>query len=153
MEKRKIIKRIFKFLKKEEGWTFVETIIAIAIGLLLTAMVGLAAVKQVSKAKKVKAQTEIENAALALTTYYLDCGSYPTEQQGLDALTTKPTSTPIPTDWAGPYLTKKISTDPWGRDYIYRVPGEDGQPFGLLSYGADGLEGGEGEDQDIYSWK
>jgi len=141
-----------RIVQDQQGWTFVETLIVIAIALMLSAMVGLTAFKQVGKARRVKAQTEIENASLALTTYYLDCGTYPTEQQGLSALSDKPTTDPVSDQWDGPYLSRPILQDPWGREYIYRVPGEQGQPFGILSYGSDGLEGGEGEAEDITSW-
>ncbi len=147
-----LLKKIYRKLKDDRGWTFVETLIVIAIALMLTAMVGLTAFKQVGKAKRVKAQTEIENASLALTTYFLDCGSYPTEQQGLQALSEKPSSDPQPAGWNGPYITRKITQDPWGKDYLYQVPGPSGQPFGIISYGSDGLEGGEGEAEDITSW-
>lgn len=146
------IRKIAKLLKDERGWTFVETLIVIAIALMLTAMVGLTAFKQVGRARRVKAQTEIENAALALSTYYLDNGLYPTKGQGLASLSTRPTSDPVPDAWDGPYLSRPIRLDPWGREYLYSVPGPDGHPFGIVSYGADGIEGGEGEDKDIQSW-
>jgi general secretion pathway protein G len=142
-------KRIFK---EDKGWTFVETRIVIAIALMRTTMVGLTAFKQVGRARRVKAQTEIENASLALTTYYLDCGIYPSEEQGLKALSEEPSSSPQPEGWSGPYLSRLITTDPWGREYIYSVPGQGGHPFGIISYGADGMEGGEDEEQDIKSW-
>jgi general secretion pathway protein G len=141
-----------KIMRNEEGWTFVETLIVLAIALMLTAMVGLTAFKQVDKARMVKAQTEIENTALALTSYYLDCGVYPTEQQGLAALSKKPAAGAIPENWNGPYLTRAMEKDPWGREYIYRLPGPNGHPWGIFSYGSDGLEGGQGENRDIQSW-
>lgn len=145
----KIVNRI---VRNEDGWTFVETLIVIAIALMLTAMVGMTAFKQVGKARVVKAQTEIENTALALATYYLDCGSYPEEQQGLSALSKTPVTGRIPENWDGPYLTREITEDPWGRDYYYQIPGPEGHPFGIFSYGSDGLEGGESENKDIQSW-
>jgi general secretion pathway protein G len=146
------LKILNKIIRDDEGWTFVETLIVLAIALMLTAMVGLTAFKQVGKAKIVKAQTEIENTALALITYYLDCGIYPEKQQGMTALSKIPAVGRIPNNWSGPYLTREIGCDPWGRDYIYCLPGPEGHPFGILSYGADGLEGGEGENRDIQSW-
>ncbi len=146
------ISKIWEIIKEDKGWTFVETLIVIAIALMLTAMVGLTAFKQVGKARRVKAQTEIENMALALSTYYLDCGTYPTEQQGLEALNKRPSSDPVPEGWDGPYLTRAVKTDPWGSEYIYQVPGLEGHPFGITTYGADGVEGGDGENQDIRSW-
>lgn len=149
---KKCLKMLHRIHTEEDGWTFVETLVVIAIALMLTAMVGLTAIKQVGKARRVKAQTEIENTALALTTYYLDCGLYPTEQQGLGALSKIPSSDPVPENWDGPYLTRPIENDPWGREYIYTNPGPDNFPFGIVSYGSDGIEGGEGEAADIQSW-
>ena len=146
------MKILNNIIRDNEGWTFVETLIVIAIALLLTAMVGLTAFNQLGTAKVVKAQTEIESAALALTTYYLDNGIYPEPQQGMAALNKKPDLGCLPENWNGPYLTREIGQDPWGRDYIYHQPGPEGHPFGILSYGADGLKGGVGENKDIQSW-
>lgn len=148
----KVKRPINRMIYEDLGWTFVETLIVIAIALMLTAMVGLSAFRQVGRARMVKARTEVENAALALTTYYMDCGAYPTEEQGLDALSRKPGVSPAPEGWSGPYLTRELGADPWGREYVYRLPGPMGHPFGVLSLGADGLEGGQDEAQDITSW-
>ena len=99
------------------------------------------------------ARNQIETVGLALAGYLFDCGRYPTEAQGLDSLWQKPAAAPIPEEWNGPYLEKRIETDPWGNPYIYTAPGPDGLPYGLSSYGADGREGGEGDEKDIRSWE
>jgi general secretion pathway protein G len=110
-------------------------------------------IRQVSKARTVSAKSQIETLALALDAYALDCAQYPTEEQGLDALREKPSVEPIPAGWAGPYVNKKISADPWGHPYEYKVPGPSGLPFGIRSFGSDGKEGGEGDAKDIVSWE
>lgn len=137
----------------EGGWTFIETLIAIAISLILTASVGFMAYRYVDKAKTAAARSQIETFALALDSYLMDCGRYPTQEQGLKALVEKPTIEPIPKGWDGPYLSKAISGDPWDRAYEYSVPGKGGMPLGIRSLGADGKEGGDGKDRDISSWE
>lgn len=139
--------------QKNEAWTFIETLIVIAIVLILTAAVGFSAVKQLDKAKIATAKSQIESFTLALDAYYMDNGTYPSEEQGLSALWTKPTSSPEPKYWDGPYLSKPVPDDPWGNPYHYVVPGTNNLPYGIISYGKDGFEGGEGNDADISSWE
>lgn len=134
------------------GWTFIETLVVLGIVLILTATVGVMAVRQLEKARTVAARSQIDSLVLALEFYYLDVGSYPTREQGLMALREKPTLSPVPNNWDGPYMEKTIPEDPWGRPYVYLIPGPAGMPYGLASYGKDGVEGGEGEDADTLSW-
>ncbi len=141
-----------KFKKHSEGWSFVETLIVMAIVLILTAAVGFSAIKQIEKARVVTAKSQIETFSLALDSYYMDVGAYPTSEQGLDALFTKPVSLSN-NNWDGPYITKAVPKDPWGNDYHYVIPGENGLPYGISSLGKDGMEGGEGKDADIKSWE
>lgn len=141
-----------KYKKCEEGWSFVETLIVMAIVLILTAAVGFSAIKQIEKARVVTAKSQIETFSLALDSYFMDVGSYPTKEQGLEALFSKPVSLSNP-DWDGPYITKAVPKDPWGNDYQYIIPGENGLPYGISSLGKDGMEGGEGKDADIRSWE
>lgn len=137
----------------EAGWTFIETIIVIGIILILTSSVGFMAIRYLDKAKTATARSQIETYALALDAYYLDCGAYPNEQQGLQALWQKPGAAPVPEKWAGPYISKPVAADPWGNAYEYAVPGREGLPFTIRSLGADGLEGGSGNDADVNSWE
>lgn len=139
--------------KNNDGWTFIETLIVMAIVLILTAAVGFNAVKQLDKAKIVTVKSQIETFSLALDSYYMDNGTYPSQEQGLNALWEKPTSAPEPAGWNGPYLTKPVPKDPWGAEYQYTVPGSSGLPYGVMSYGKDGTEGGENNDADITSWQ
>ncbi len=139
-------------VRDESGWTFVETLIVISIILILTSTVGFMAVGYVDKARVAAARTQIENLSMALDTYFMDNGDYPSEEQGLKALWEKPILEPVPPNWAGPYMRKKITADPWGNKYEYIVPGPDNLPFGILSCGKDGTEGGGGTAEDITSW-
>lgn len=137
----------------DAGWTFVETLVVIAIVLILTSSVGFMAFRYVDKARVVAARDQVENLVMALDTYYMDCGIYPTAEQGLGALWEKPVLDPVRAGWNGPYLTKRPGVDPWGHPYRYEVPGPNGLPFAVLSYGADGSPDGERSDADIASWK
>jgi len=143
-----------RFLTTEDGgFTFIETLIVLALTVILSAGIGLSSVQYIEKAKRLAARTQIETFRTALQTWYLDCGTWPSTEQGLDALFVKPYLSPIPAAWQGPYLDKKIPSDPWGRAYEYRVPGPDGLPYAIMSRGADGREGGTGHDEDISSWQ
>ncbi len=137
----------------EEGFTFLETIIVIAIILLLSAGVGFSSVRYLDSARTASAKNQISALKLSLESYYLDCGRFPSEAQGLAALWEKPSLSPVPQGWAGPYVDREIPRDPWGNSFKYEVPGPKGLPFGVVSLGADGAEGGEGRDADILSWR
>ena len=144
---------VFEILKNDEGWTFMETLIVLAITLVLTATVGFVATGSLEKARTAAARTQIESLATALEAYYMDCGNYPTAEQGLSALRKKPETSPSSDNWAGPYLHKDTPKDPWGYDYEYTSSAPDGSPYGIRSFGADGAEGGEGKNADIKSWE
>jgi general secretion pathway protein G len=131
----------------------VEVLIVLAIILILSGTTGFVAFRFVGQARHVAARSQIETLALALDGYALDCRQYPTPEQGLDALWAKPTREPVPVGWNGPYMSKRIPSDPWTRPYEYTLPGPHGLPFGLRSLGADGREGGEGLDRDVCSWE
>lgn len=138
---------------RDGGWTFLETIIVIAVILLLSGTIGVVAVGQLGRARVAVVRTQIAAFSLALENYALDCGDYPTQAQGLQALWEQPSMAPVPAGWDGPYVTREIGTDPWGSEYEYRVPGPHGLPFEIRSLGADGLPGGSGMDADIVSWE
>lgn len=139
----------FRLARNEDGWTFVETLIVIGIILILTSTVGFMGFRYVDKARLVTARNQIDELSMALHSYYMDCRLYPTTQQGLNALWEKPVLEPVPPEWGGPYLVRQLQDDPWGRPYKYIVPGPNGLPFGVVSFGADGVEGTEG---NITSW-
>ncbi len=133
----------------EKGFTLIELLIVIVILGLLAGLVGPKMFSKVGASKQKTAKAQISLFETALDTYRLDVGRYPTTEEGLDALRHKPEGVD---NWDGPYLPKDVPKDPWGRPYIYRSPGEHG-PYDILSYGADGQPGGEGEDADVVSWQ
>jgi general secretion pathway protein G len=137
------------------GFTFVETLAAISIGAILAAGAGLSAVKIIDMAKKTAAENQIAVFKAALQSYYIDCASFPTSSQGLLALWEKPILSPVPAAWHGPYIDREIAGDPWGNSFVYeqRQYEEGTLPFVIVSFGADGREGGKGIDADIFSWK
>jgi general secretion pathway protein G len=135
--------------RREEGFTLVEILIVVIIIGLLAALVGPKLFGKVSSAKLKAAKAQIELFGTALDAFRLDVGRYPTGEEGLKALREKPSGVD---GWQGPYLPKEIPLDPWGRPYLYISPGEHAE-YDLISYGLDGVVGGEGENQDVVSWK
>jgi general secretion pathway protein G len=123
----------------------VVTIIALFAALVMPKLFQKADVAKITAAK-----TQIEGFETALGTYKLDTSTFPTTEQGLEALRTRPNGV---NNWQGPYLQKEIPMDPWGRPYIYKFPGEHGDEPDLISLGADGQPGGDGINGDIVSWK
>ena len=133
--------------RRSKAFTLIELLAVIAIlGLIATFAVP-QVLKWVSGARSDSARIQIENLGINIDLYRLDVGSYPPT---LEALIEKPSGVDR---WDGPYLKKKvIPKDPWGNDYIYRYPGNNGD-YDLISLGADNSEGGEGERKDIVSWE
>ena len=131
------------------GFTLVELLVVMVIIGLLAALVVPTYMGRERKARSQAARAQIELLGTALDTFRLDVGRYPTTQEGLEALRTQPSGLER---WDGPYLKKEVPTDPWGKPFVYRSPGEHG-PYDLLSYGADGVPGGEGDNRDIASWE
>jgi len=137
----------------DDGFTFLETLIVLAITVILSAGIGVSALQQIERAKRASARSQIETLRICLQSYYLDCNDYPAEEQGLDALFEKPVLYPVPENWAGPYTERKIPADPWGHPYVYRKPGKYNLPYTISSYGADGKEGGNENEKDVNSWE
>ncbi|UOG93346.1 MAG: type II secretion system major pseudopilin GspG [Candidatus Thiothrix sulfatifontis] len=133
------------------GFSLIELMIVLVILGLIAGIVGPQAMKYLGKGKTQSSKVQIENISAALDMYRLEVGSYPTTADGLKALVTAPSSA---RGWNGPYLKKgEVPKDAWNNDYQYKRPGSNGQPYDLLSFGADGAAGGEGEDADITLWK
>jgi len=133
----------------EGGFTLIELLVVVVIIGLLAGLVAPRYFGQVGKSNVNVARAQIDALGKALDQYRLDVGSYPTTEQGLQALVSQPDGVER---WQGPYLVKQVPFDPWGRPYVYKAPGEHGD-YDLLSYGADGQPGGTGENIDITSWE
>lgn len=148
--------RMFGRMKKrkdrrasQRGYSLLELLVVLAIMSLLIALAAPTVIGYFDASKAKAAKVQIANIATALDLYYLANGSYPTDQQGLKALVEKPEGA---TAWDGPYLNKAGGIiDPWGRPYLYKLPGTHGK-FDVSSLGADGKEGGTGDDADLGSW-
>ena len=133
------------------GFTLIEVMVVVTILAILAILVVPKIVGQTDKARRTAAVVQIKNLEEALHLYKLDSGIYPTTEQGLEALVTKPTSSPIPERWrTGGYLPN-VPKDPWHHDFVYLSPGTHGD-FDLISYGLDGERGGEGNDEDLENW-
>jgi general secretion pathway protein G len=138
-----------------KGFTLIELMVVVVIlGILATFLIPKIMSKP-DEARVIKAKNDIKAIETALKMYKLDNGNYPTTEQGLQALITKPESDPVPENWRkGGYLdTNKVPVDPWGHAYIYRSPGENGRDYEIISLGADGKEGGDGYNADIKSYE
>lgn len=132
------------------GFTLVELLVVLAILGLLAGLVGPQVMKFLGGSKTKTAKLQIEDLGGAMDLYRLEVGRYPTTSEGLEALVQQPSGAP---NWNGPYLRKsQVPKDPWGADYQYRSPGEHGA-FDIWALGADGQEGGDGENQDVASWE
>ena len=146
------IGRLFRTLRGANagaGFTLIELLVVLVILGLLAAFAAPQVLNYLGRAKTDAARAQVQNIAGILDLYRLEVGSYPSQQDGLEALLEQPADAPR---WNGPYVKRRDALmDPWGRIYVYRVPGEHGA-YDLYSLGADAGEGGEGEDQDVTSW-
>jgi len=137
--------------KKQGAFTLLEIMLVVTIIALLLA----AAIKFMSPnvdiAKRVRVAGDIQAIKTSLLAYQGINGFYPTTEQGLQALVTAPSTDPRPSRWQ--QFMEAVPTDPWGNPYVYKHPGEHGDEPDIISYGGDGREGGEGENEDIVSWK
>lgn len=135
---------------RQQGFTLIEIMVVVVIIGLLAAVVTQSLFGNVDKARVTKARQDIRELETALTLYKMDNARFPTTDQGLEALVTKPAD-PSLSNWKpGGYLMR-MSKDPWGKPYVYKSPGDHGV-FDLYSLGADGEEGGEEENADIGNW-
>ncbi|RLB29460.1 MAG: type II secretion system protein GspG [Deltaproteobacteria bacterium] len=136
------------------GFTLIEIMVVMVILGILAGLIIPRIMGRPEEARRTKARVQIESIETALKLYRLDSGSYPTTEQGLQALVESPAVAKLPIAWGeGGYLEKgKVPKDPWGNEYVYLCPGIHGD-FDLISYGADWETGGEGKDQDINSWE
>ena len=133
----------------EAGFTLVEILVVITIIGLIMGLVGPRVLNYLGESKVKAAHIQIQSFGSALDLFYLDNGRYPSSGEGLGALAQRPGGSQ---SWNGPYLKgAAVPADPWGHPYVYRSPGEHG-PYDIVSYGADGQEGGTGTAADVTSW-
>jgi len=139
-------------MRRDAGLTLIEVMVVVVILALLAVVIVPRVIDRPDQARAARAQADIAALASALNLYRLDNGSYPTTEQGLEALVTRPTSAPVPANWASGGYMDRVPADPWGNAYLYLQPGVHG-PFDILSQGADGRAGGTGADADITNWQ
>jgi|TARA_Y100000589_G_scaffold293661_1_gene298771 general secretion pathway protein G len=135
----------------QRGFTLIEIMVVMVILGLLVAIVAPNIMGRSDQAKVTIAQTQLKNIQSALDLYRLDNSHYPSTQQGLEALVSKPSGTPEPRNWNPDGYLKSVPEDPWGTPYQYVSPGTEG-PYDLYSLGSDGQEGGDGDAADISVW-
>ena len=135
--------------KRSSGFTLLELLVVLAIIGLLAGLVGPRLFSKVDSSKVQTAQTQARMFKGALESMRLDIGRFPLASEGLSLLNEAPRDERISAKWKGPYLDEALPPDPWGQPYQYAVPGANGQPFALYSFGADGKRGGEGLDADV----
>ncbi len=134
------------------GFTLIEIMVVIVILGILAGLIVPRLMDEPDKARIVKARMQIESLMTAVKKYKLDVGEYPSTEQGLNALVEKPTVGKIPSSYPANGYLSKVPKDPWNNDYVYISPGEH-DDVEIISYGADGEEGGEGSNADISSWE
>jgi general secretion pathway protein G len=138
-------------MKQLKGFTLIEVMVVVVILGILAALVVPKIMSRPDDARLAKARQDIRTVEAALNLYKLDNYVYPTTDQGLEALVTKPTIPPEPRQWKqGGYLDR-LPQDPWGRNYLYLQPGQHGE-IDIYSLGADGQQGGEGINADLGNW-
>jgi general secretion pathway protein G len=137
-----------------KGFTLIELLVVITILATLAIIVGPRLFGRTDEAKRTAAIVQIRNIESALAIYERDNGTFPSTEQGLKALVEEPSTEPTPKNWhEGGYLEKgKVPLDPWKNPYVYVSPGTHNEEYDLESYGADGMDGGEGKYADIESW-
>jgi general secretion pathway protein G len=137
--------------RRQAGVTLIEMLVVVTIIAVFAAVVApRLLVRGGDQARITAARAQINSFMTALGAYKLDTGTFPTNEQGLQALRAKPADV---NNWQGPYLPQEIPVDPWGRAYIYKYPGEHGDEPDIVSLGADGQPGGTQVNGDILSWK
>lgn len=132
-----------------QGFTLLELLVVLVIIGLLVGIVGPNLFKNVGKSEITTAKAQIDALSKAIDQFRLDNGRYPSTDEGLSVLVTRPANTP---NWNGPYLKKAVPLDPWGQAYLYKLPGTHNSDYDLYSYGPDKAPGGTDQNADIGNW-
>ena len=144
------MKRVFR-IREQGGFTLLEVMVVVVIIGILAALVVPKIISRPDEARGIAAKQDIASLMQALKLYRLDNQRYPTTEQGLQALSARPTTAPVPPNWKAGGYVERLPRDPWGNPYQYLSPGVRGE-IDVFSFGADGVSGGEGNDADIGSW-
>jgi len=140
-------------MKNTRGFSLIEILVVLVILTLLASVVAPNILGRADEARVSKVHADFASIESALKMYRLDNSRYPTTEQGLQALVTKPTFAPVPRKWREAGYLDELPLDPWGTAYVYIRPGREGRAFDLYSFGADGVKGGEELDADIGNWE
>lgn len=136
---------------KDSGFSLLELMVVVVILSILALVIVPRVIDRPDQARAARAQSDIAAVSSAVALYRLDNFRYPTTEQGLEALVTRPTSDPVPANWATSGYMDRLPVDPWGQPYQYLSPGVHGD-FDVFTYGADGVSGGTGANADVGSW-
>lgn len=136
---------------KDSGFSLLELMVVVVILSILALVIVPRVIDRPDQARAARAQSDIAAVSSAVALYRLDNFRYPTTEQGLEALVTRPTSDPVPANWSTGGYMDRLPVDPWGQPYQYLAPGVHGD-FDVFTYGADGVSGGSGADADVGSW-
>ena len=144
--------RQLKLQGHQSGFSLIEIMVVVIIIGLLASIIGPAVLDRADEARLKKVQADFKSIQTALKLYRIDNFIYPSTEQGLEALVTKPSLAPVPRNWKNGGYVEQLQQDPWGRAYLYMSPGE-GHEYDIYTLGADGVSGGEGQAADISVWQ
>ncbi|MBR9651481.1 type II secretion system major pseudopilin GspG [Thalassovita aquimarina] len=136
---------------RDDGFSLLELMVVVVILSVLALVIVPRVIDRPDQARAARAKTDIAAISSAVKLYRLDNFRYPTTEQGLNALVTRPGTDPVPENWAANGYMDRMPIDPWGKPYQYLQPGVHGD-FDIFTYGADGVAGGDGANADIGSW-
>ena len=141
-----------KPMVKNSGFSLIEIMVVLVIMGLLATVVAPNVIDMLASGKEKKVQADFANIETALKMYKLDNFIYPTGEQGIEALVSRPEGDPAPKNWRKSGYLPEMPLDPWGEAYLYDSPGDDGKPYEIYTLGADGVRGGEDEAKDFSNW-
>jgi general secretion pathway protein G len=137
---------------QQSGFSLIEIMVVVIIIGLLASIIGPAVLDRADEARLKKVQADFKSIQTALKLYRIDNFIYPSTEQGLESLVTKPSLAPVPRNWKSGGYVEQLQQDPWGHPYLYMSPGE-GHEYDIYTLGADGVSGGEGQAADISVWQ
>lgn len=145
--------RLHTTVVSRQGFTLIEILVVVMIIAILASIVSINVLRKPAEARVAAAQLQMKQLQTALQMYRTEQGRLPTQEQGLEALVRKPTSEPIPPKYPqeGYLEGRTMPKDPWGNDYIYLIPGRNGEVFEIITYGSDGEPEGENDAADLSS--